>query len=78
MPEEEEALYTAQEVADMKGVKVNTVYAAIGRGRLSTVEKYGRTLIKQSDADAFNPKPRPARRRGGDQAGPQDGGEVAQ
>ena len=63
MAKEEEELLTAQEVAEAKGVKVNTVYAAIGRGRLPTVQKYGKTLIRQSDADAFSPTPRPARRK---------------
>jgi hypothetical protein len=49
----EEDLITQSEAADMMGKSLPAVNELVRRGRLRSVEKYGKRLVSRSDAESF-------------------------
>ena len=62
---------TVKEVAEAKGVPTNTIYRAISRGTLAATEKYGATVIRRADAEAYTPqrRQRPTQSKGQEEKG---------
>jgi hypothetical protein len=48
---------TQTEAANLRGVTVAAITQLVRRGRLRTVERYGRALVSLSEVQAFEPSP---------------------
>lgn len=55
-------LITQDEAAELRGVSRSAISELVRRGRLSTVEKYGRKLLRRSEVLAFEPKTHKSRK----------------
>jgi excisionase family DNA binding protein len=56
----EEDLITISEAAEIRGASVSAISHLVRRGRLRSVERFGKTLVYRSDVQAFEPeKPGP-------------------
>jgi hypothetical protein len=58
---EDEELLTVKECADESGVTEMAIRNAIWRGKLPSVEKYGRVLVERAALDAYRATARPGR-----------------
>lgn len=54
----EAELITQSEAAEMMGKSLSAVNELVRRGRLPSVEKYGRRLLYRSDVESFEHEPR--------------------
>jgi hypothetical protein len=52
----DEDLITQAEAAELRGVTTQAINELIQRGRLATVGKYGRQLLRRADVLSFEPQ----------------------
>ena len=80
----DEDLITLSEAATIRGNKdVSAISHLVRRGRLRSVERFGKTLVYRSEVEAFEPshagwpkgKPRKAKAETGSKAGKKKGGK---
>jgi excisionase family DNA binding protein len=56
----DEDLITISEAAEIRGASVSAISHLVRRGRLRSVERFGKTLVYRSDVENFEPdKPGP-------------------
>lgn len=54
-PAVEDDLITQSEAADLSGRSVSAINELVRRGRLRSVEKFGKRLVYRSEVEAFEP-----------------------